>query len=149
MRVVKKDNSIEKFDIEKILTSVGYAYRAVGKTMPVTLNKLLRAMYESPTKSLTSTDEIQKSVADILMRFDPDAAFKYIAYNEHKKHKGGDKWFRVDEQVIRELIKEKVLINSYLKSTGKTRENLVEALGFNEDSLNLEIDIHLSKFIID
>ena len=145
MKVLKKNNSVEDFNIEKVMASVSYAYRAAEQVMPISLDKLLRHMYRSKYKATISTGEISKDITNILMRFDPKVAFKYIAYNENKKSKSLDKWFKVDEKTLRQILSESVLF----RAIGKTQAEVMSDLSWDEDTLKLEIDILLSKFIIE
>ena len=83
MIIKKRDNSTEKFDINKIINAVDKAYKACGKDgIPQEVTNILKLI---PWKSYKTVEEIQDHVEDSLMQIDTKVAKAFILYRE--KHK--------------------------------------------------------------
>lgn len=86
MKVIKRDKSIEEFNINKIIKAVDKAFNSCNKTMPEYLNIMLNALFNTINGDTIGIEEIQNKVEDVLMndKFF-DVAKSYIIYRE--KHK--------------------------------------------------------------
>lgn len=83
MLIKKRDNSIEEFDVNKIINAVDKAYKACGKDdIPQEVNNILKLI---PWESYKTVEEIQDHVEDSLMQIDTKVAKAFILYRE--KHK--------------------------------------------------------------
>ena len=83
MIIKKRDNSIEEFDVNKIINAVDKAYKACGKDdIPQEVNNILKLI---PWESYKTVEEIQDHVEDSLMQIDTKVAKAFILYRE--KHK--------------------------------------------------------------
>ena len=86
MLVIKRDNSKEYFDINKIVNAVNKAFNSCGETMPDYMTALLHSVFSIISGDVISIEEIQDKVEDILMN---NRHFKvakaYIIYRE--KHR--------------------------------------------------------------
>ena len=84
LRVVKRDGSIEDFNVQKIVNAVQKAFASVGGELPEYLNTMIPALFEEG--DVISVEDIQDRVEQLLMN---DKHFKaaksYILYRE--KHK--------------------------------------------------------------
>ena len=84
LRVVKRDGSIEDFNVQKIVNAVQKAFASVGSELPKYLNTMIPALFEEG--DIISVEDIQDRVEQLLMN---DKHFKaaksYILYRE--KHK--------------------------------------------------------------
>ena len=83
MQVVKRDGSIEEFNIDKIINAVDKAFLSCNKKMPIYLHNTLNALFSTLEGDTIGIEEIQNKVEDILMNDKHfDVAKKYIIYRE-------------------------------------------------------------------
>ena len=84
LRVVKRDGSIEDFNVQKVVNAVQKAFAPVGNELPEHLNTTIPALFEEG--DVIGVEDIQDRVEQLLMN---DRHFKaaksYILYRE--KHK--------------------------------------------------------------
>lgn len=84
LRVIKRDGSIEDFNVQKIVNAVQKAFVSVGSELPEYLNTMIPALFEE--EDIIGVEDIQDRVEQLLMN---DRHFKaaksYILYRE--KHK--------------------------------------------------------------
>lgn len=84
LRVIKRDGSIEDFNVQKIVNAVQKAFASVGSELPKYLNTMIPALFEE--EDIIGVEDIQDRVEQLLMN---DRHFKaaksYILYRE--KHK--------------------------------------------------------------
>lgn len=84
LRVVKRDGSIEDFNVQKVVNAVQKAFASVGSELPEYLNTMIPALFEEG--DVIGVEDIQDRVEQLLMN---DRHFKaaksYILYRE--KHK--------------------------------------------------------------
>lgn len=86
MQVVKRDNSIEEFDIGKVTKAVEKAFTSCNKIMPQYLEKMLSALFCTLEGDTISVEEIQNKVEDILINDNHfDVAKSYIIYRERHR----------------------------------------------------------------
>ncbi len=87
MKVKKRDNSLELFDLNKIIHAVQSAYKSVGKVMDKEVDMELQFIPSLLNKyDIVSVEEIQDKVEKILMDLAPyEVAKSYLLYRE--KHK--------------------------------------------------------------
>lgn len=86
MNVIKRDSTIECFDINKIIKSVTAAFTSCNKVLPEYLSKIFISMFSEDTGDTIGVEEIQDRVEDILMneKFF-DVAKSYIKYRERHR----------------------------------------------------------------
>ena len=86
MQVIKRDGSIEEFNVDKIISAVEKAFKSCNKKMPQYLYDMLGALFSTLEGDTVGIEEIQNKVEDVLMndKFF-DVAKAYILYRE--KHK--------------------------------------------------------------
>lgn len=103
MQVVKRDGSIEEFNIDKIINAVDKAFLSCNKKMPIYLHNTLNALFSTLEGDTIGIEEIQNKVEDILMNDKHfDVAKKYIIYREQHKqrrNKAIEKWHFIQEFV--------------------------------------------------
>ena len=84
LRVVKRDGSIEDFNVQKIVNAVQKAFVSVGSELPEYLNTMIPALFEEG--DIIGVEDIQDRVEQLLMN---DRHFKaaksYILYREGHK----------------------------------------------------------------
>lgn len=86
MLVIKRDNSKEEFDINKIIKAVNKAFISCNKTMPPYLYNMLGALFSTLDGDTISISEIQDKVESILMNDKHfDVAKSYIIYREQHR----------------------------------------------------------------
>lgn len=87
MQVVKRDGSIEEFNVDKIINAVGKAFKSCNKEMPQYLYNMLGALFGTLEGDTIGIEEIQNKVEDVLMNDKHfDVAKAYIIYrNKHKE----------------------------------------------------------------
>lgn len=86
MQVVKRDGSIEEFNVDKIISAVEKAFKSCNKKMPQYLYDMLGALFSTLEGDTIGIEEIQNKVEDILMNDKHfDVAKKYIIYREQHK----------------------------------------------------------------
>lgn len=86
MQVVKKDGSIEEFNVDKIISAVEKAFKSCNKKMPQYLYDMLGALFGTLEGDTIGIEEIQNKVEDVLMNDKHfDVAKSYIIYREQHK----------------------------------------------------------------
>lgn len=86
MQVVKRDGSIEEFNVDKIISAVEKAFKSCNKKMPQYLYGMLGALFGTLEGDTIGIEEIQNKVEDVLMNDKHfDVAKSYIIYREQHK----------------------------------------------------------------
>ena len=86
MQVVKRDGSIEEFNVDKIISAVEKAFKSCNKKMPQYLYDTLGALFGTLEGDTIGIEEIQNKVEDVLMNDKHfDVAKSYIIYREQHK----------------------------------------------------------------
>lgn len=86
MQVVKRDGSIEEFNVDKIISAVEKAFKSCNKKMPQYLYDMLGALFGTLEGDTIGIEEIQNKVEDVLMNDRHfDVAKSYIIYREQHK----------------------------------------------------------------
>ena len=86
MQVVKRDGSIEEFNVDKIMSAVEKAFKSCNKKMPQYLYDMLGALFGTLGGDTIGIEEIQNKVEDVLMNDKHfDVAKSYIIYREQHK----------------------------------------------------------------
>lgn len=86
MQVVKRDGSIEEFNVDKIISAVEKAFKSCNKKMPQYLYDVIGALFGTLEGDTIGIEEIQNKVEDVLMNDKHfDVAKSYIIYREQHK----------------------------------------------------------------
>lgn len=86
MQVVKRDGSIEEFNVDKIISAVEKAFKSCNKKMPQYMYDMLGALFGTLEGDTIGIEEIQNKVEDVLMNDKHfDVAKSYIIYREQHK----------------------------------------------------------------
>ena len=86
MQVVKRDGSIEEFNVDKIISAVEKAFKSCNKKMPQYLYDMLGALFGTLEGDTIGIEEIQNKVEDVLINDKHfDVAKSYIIYREQHK----------------------------------------------------------------
>nr|DAG91290.1 MAG TPA: anaerobic ribonucleoside triphosphate reductase [Crassvirales sp.] len=86
MQVVKRDGSIEEFNVDKIISAVEKAFKSCNKKMPQYLYDMIGALFGTLEGDTIGIEEIQNKVEDVLMNDKYfDVAKSYIIYREQHK----------------------------------------------------------------
>ena len=86
MQVVKRDGSIEEFNVDKIISAVEKAFKSCNKKMPQYLYDMIGALFSTLEGDTIGIEEIQNKVEDVLMNDKHfDVAKSYIIYREQHK----------------------------------------------------------------
>lgn len=86
MQVVKRDGSIEEFNVDKIISAVEKAFKSCNKKMPQYMYDMIGALFGTLEGDTIGIDEIQNKVEDVLMNDKHfDVAKSYIIYREQHK----------------------------------------------------------------
>lgn len=86
MQVVKRDGNLEEFNVDKIISAVGKAFKSCNKKMPQYLYDMLGALFGTLEGDTIGIEEIQNKVEDVLMNDKHfDVAKSYIIYREQHK----------------------------------------------------------------
>lgn len=86
MQVVKRDGSIEEFNVDKIISAVEKAFKSCNKKMPQYLYDMIGALFGTLEGDTIGIEEIQNKVEDVLMNDKHfDVARSYIIYREQHK----------------------------------------------------------------
>lgn len=86
MQVVKRDGSIEEFNVDKIISAVEKAFKSCNKKMPQYLYDMLGALFGTLEGDTIGIEEIQNKVEDVLMNDKHfDVVKRYIIYREQHK----------------------------------------------------------------
>lgn len=86
MQVIKRDGSIEEFNVDKIISAVEKAFKSCNKKMPQYLYDMIGALFGTLEGDTIGIEEIQNRVEDVLMNDKHfDVAKSYIIYREQHK----------------------------------------------------------------
>ena len=86
MQVVKRDVSIEEFNVDKIISAVEKAFKSCNKKMPQYLYDMIGALFGTLEGDTIGIEEIQNKVENVLMNDKHfDVAKSYIIYREQHK----------------------------------------------------------------
>ena len=87
MQVIKRDGSIEEFNVDKIISAVEKAFKSCNKKMPQYLYDMIGALFGTLEGDTIGIEEIQNKVEDVLMNDKYfDVAKAYIIYrNKHEE----------------------------------------------------------------
>lgn len=86
MQVVKRDGSIEEFNVDKIISAVEKAFKSCNKKMPQYLYDMIGALFGTLEGDTIGIEEIQNKVEDVLMNDKHfDVAKSYIIYRDQHK----------------------------------------------------------------
>lgn len=86
MQVIKRDNTLEDFDLGKVVNAVKKAYDAKGKEMGIEVQQELEFIPNILNSDRVSVEAIQDQVVKILMDLAPyDVALAYILWREHHR----------------------------------------------------------------
>lgn len=86
MKIIKRDGSIEEFNVDKIISAVEKAFKSCNKEMPQYLYDMIGALFGTLEGDTIGIEEVQNKVEDILMNDKHfDVAKSYIIYRE--KHR--------------------------------------------------------------
>lgn len=86
MQVVKRDGSIEEFNVDKIISAVEKAFKSCNKKMPQYLYDMIGALFGTLEGDTVGIEEIQNKVEDVLMNDKHfDVVKSYIIYREQHK----------------------------------------------------------------
>lgn len=86
MQVVKRDGSIEEFNVDKIISAVEKAFKSCNKEMPQYLYDMVGALFGTLEGDTIGIEEIQNKVEGVLMNDKHfDVAKSYIIYREQHK----------------------------------------------------------------
>ena len=86
MKVLKRNNELETFDLGKIVNAVKSAYKACDKEVSIEVLQELEFIPSMLSEDVTTVDVIQDIVVRILMDLAPyDVAKSYIIYREQHK----------------------------------------------------------------
>lgn len=86
MQVVKRDGSIEEFNVDKIISAVEKAFKSCNEKMPQYLYDMIGALFGTLEGDTIGIEEIQNKVEDVLMNDKHfDVARSYIIYREQHK----------------------------------------------------------------
>lgn len=87
MQVIKRDGSIEEFNVDKIISAVEKAFKSCNKKMPQYLYDMIDALFGTLEGDTIGIEEIQNKVEDVLMNDKHfDVAKAYIIYrNKHEE----------------------------------------------------------------
>ena len=83
LKVVKRDRSIEDFNVQKVVNAVQKAFASVGCELPEYLNTMIPALFEEG--DVIDVEDIQDRVERLLMGMNPKVAKAYILYREKAK----------------------------------------------------------------
>ena len=86
MQIIKRDGSIEEFNVDKIISAVEKAFKSCNKKMPQYLYDMIGALFDTLEGDTIGIEEIQNKVEDVLMNDKHfDVAKSYIIYREQHK----------------------------------------------------------------
>lgn len=136
MKVLKKDNKLEPFDLSKIVNAVKKAYAAKDKEVDIEVLQELEFIPNTICADVVSVDTIHDAVIRILMDLAPyDVALAYILYREHHR----------ESRFIRERLD---YMDSYANSTDNaatSSETDPNANVTQKNVANLEGEVYKSK----
>ena len=85
MNVIKRDKTIEIFQIGKIFSAVERAFESCKAVLPEELKEHLSSLYDENEDKTVSVEEIQDEVENALLCEYPDVAKSYIIYRYNHK----------------------------------------------------------------
>ena len=85
MNVIKRDKTIEVFQVEKIFSAVEKAFESCKSVLPEELKQQLSSLYDENAEGTVSVEEIQDEVENALLCEYPDVAKNYIIYRYNHK----------------------------------------------------------------
>ena len=86
MQVIKRNGSIEEFNVDKIISAVEKAFKSCNRKMPQYLYDMIGALFGTSEGDTIGIEEIQNKVEDVLMNDRHfDVAKSYIIYREQHK----------------------------------------------------------------
>jgi ribonucleoside-triphosphate reductase len=85
MKVIKRDNTIEVFQVEKIHNAVEKAFHSCQLEAPDELKERLNALYDPTNEKSIGVEEIQDEVEKMLLCDYPEVAKSYIIYRYNHK----------------------------------------------------------------
>ena len=85
MNVIKRDKTIEVFQVEKIFSAVEKAFESCKSVLPEELKQQLSSLYDENAEGTVSVEEIQDEVENALLCEYPDVAKSYIIYRYNHK----------------------------------------------------------------
>lgn len=106
MKVIKRDKTIEEFQIDKIDRAVDRAFESCGKEPNGKVVDCIKRRYDTRSDDEIHVEEIQDDVERCLMDIDKDVAKAYIIYrynhkvireNKEKIYKGLSKKLMADD----------------------------------------------------
>jgi ribonucleoside-triphosphate reductase len=103
MIVIKRDNTEEQFQVEKIERVVRKAFESCGSKMDYSVIDCVISNYDIESDEYVSAKELQDRIEKCLMDVDKDAARAYIA--NHEQQDGQNKAMKRDNDFINEYIK--------------------------------------------
>ena len=85
MKVLKRDKTVEEFQIKKIEKAIGAAFESCGETPKSDVLDCIKSIYNENDDVTIDVEEIQDNVERCLMASYPDVAKAYIIYRyQHK-----------------------------------------------------------------
>lgn len=129
MSVIKRDGSIEAFNIEKIVNAAKKAYEACGAKLSKEVETELRGLFNE--QDTIGIEEIQDAVEKILMKDNPEFAKAFIIYRyKHKR--------------TRDFVKNKIgFINRYKGSSNTANATIDDNSNVNGKNIGiLNAEIH-------
>lgn len=106
MQVIKRDKTIELFQIEKIIKAIEKAFGSIGVTTDYSVIDCIKKIYDINSDEIVHVEDIQDNVEKCLMDIDKDVAKSYIIYrynhklireNKEKIYKGLTKKLMADD----------------------------------------------------
>lgn len=127
--VVKRNGSVEAFDVEKIVNAARKAYEACNSELSKDVEHQLRGLFTN--QDTVGIEEIQDAVEKILMKDNPEFAKAFIIYRyKHKR--------------TRDFVKNKVrFINKYKESSNTANATVDDNSNVNGKNIGiLNAEIH-------
>ena len=85
MKVLKRDKTVEEFQIDKVEKAIRAAFESLKKTPELDALDCIKSIYNENEDIVVDVEEIQDNVERCLMGSNPDVAKAYIIYRyEHK-----------------------------------------------------------------
>lgn len=85
MNVIKRDKTVEIFQVEKIFSAVERAFESCKARLPDELREYLRTLYDENDDTDVTVEEIQDKVENTLLCQFPEVAKNYIIYRYNHK----------------------------------------------------------------
>lgn len=141
MSVIKRDGSVEAFNVEKIINAAKKAYKACNAELSKEVENTLKGLFDG--KETINIEEIQDAVEKILMKDNPEFAKAFIIYRyKHKR--------------IRDFVRNKVnFINNYKTSSNTANATIDDNsnvggknIGILNSEIHKEDNIQISRGMI-